>query len=260
VECEVTQLTAEVRSVRFASEAALEALSRRTDAAEECLSGQAGEVTALRAFVESAQKESAILLERLSRGEADITRLAAEVAALRGHSEGAQKQLAAHEEKLSGFDRTEADIIALKGILLQPRLGLLDSLITPQLPPLFDEFNANRFNLLWRGSRDGFTTQEFHLHCDGRANTLTLISDTDGNIFGRFTPVKWESSAPRAVERLIPLTSANLSSIKRSLAPQKVPATKAKPPKSQPLSRRSTDATANRGCRCELPRLTPLKL
>jgi hypothetical protein len=69
----------------------------------------------------------------------------------------------------------------------------LESLISPQLPPLFDEFRAKRFNLLWRGSRDGFTADEFHLRCDGRANTLTLISDTDGNVFGGFTPVEWES-------------------------------------------------------------------
>jgi chromosome segregation ATPase len=37
-ECEVTQLVTEVQSVRSESEAALEALSRRTDATEECLS------------------------------------------------------------------------------------------------------------------------------------------------------------------------------------------------------------------------------
>jgi hypothetical protein len=46
---------------------------------------------------------------------------------------------------------------------------------------------------LWRGSRDGFTAKEFHRRCDGRANTLTLILDTDGNVFGGFTPVEWES-------------------------------------------------------------------
>jgi hypothetical protein len=69
----------------------------------------------------------------------------------------------------------------------------IDSLIVADFPLLFDEFRAKRFNLLWRGSRDGFTTQEFHLRCDGRANTLTLIADTDGNVFGGFTPVKWES-------------------------------------------------------------------
>jgi hypothetical protein len=71
----------------------------------------------------------------------------------------------------------------------------MDSLIVSEFPPLFEEFRAKCFNLLWRGSRDGFTAQEFHLRCDGRGNTLTLIADTDGNVFGGFTPVKWESSA-----------------------------------------------------------------
>jgi hypothetical protein len=48
--------------------------------------------------------------------------------------------------------------------------------------------------LLWRGSRDGFSVSQFHSRCDGHAITLTLILDTDGNIFGGFTPVEWESS------------------------------------------------------------------
>jgi hypothetical protein len=57
------------------------------------------------------------------------------------------------------------------------------------LPPLFDEFRANRFHLLWR---DSFGTEEFHRR-DGRADTLALIVDTDGNMFGGFTSVEWES-------------------------------------------------------------------
>jgi hypothetical protein len=69
----------------------------------------------------------------------------------------------------------------------------VDSLIIGGLPPLFEEFVRKRFNLLWRGSRDGFTAKQFHRRCDGRANTLTLIADTDGNVFGGFTPVEWES-------------------------------------------------------------------
>jgi hypothetical protein len=71
-----------------------------------------------------------------------------------------------------------------------------DSLIVSDFPPLFEDFRGKRFSLLWRGSRDGFSAREFHLRCDGRANTLTVIADTDGNVFGGFTPVKWESSAP----------------------------------------------------------------
>jgi hypothetical protein len=50
--------------------------------------------------------------------------------------------------------------------------------------------------LLWRGSRDGFRASDFHSHCDGYANTLTLIQDTNGNKFGGFTPVIWEAYVP----------------------------------------------------------------
>jgi hypothetical protein len=68
------------------------------------------------------------------------------------------------------------------------------SLIVADFPALFAEFGGKRFTLLWRGSRDGFGAADFHGRCDGHANTLTLIEDTRGNIFGGFTPVKWDSS------------------------------------------------------------------
>jgi hypothetical protein len=52
---------------------------------------------------------------------------------------------------------------------------------------------SRRFVLLWRGTRDGFAARDFHDRCDGHPNTLTLIQDTEGNVFGGFTPVEWES-------------------------------------------------------------------
>jgi hypothetical protein len=67
------------------------------------------------------------------------------------------------------------------------------SQIISHFPALFGEFDAKRFTLLWRGSRDGFGARDFHGHCDGHANTLTLIEDTQKSIFGGFTPVEWES-------------------------------------------------------------------
>jgi hypothetical protein len=70
----------------------------------------------------------------------------------------------------------------------------MDSLIVSHFPPLFEEFRAKHFSLLWRDSRDGFKSFEFHYRCDSCANTLTLMADTDGNVFGGFTPVKCESS------------------------------------------------------------------
>jgi hypothetical protein len=69
----------------------------------------------------------------------------------------------------------------------------LDSMIVADFPQIFSGFARKAFNLLWRGTRDGFSADIFHHYCDGHANTLTIITDTDGNIFGGFTPAKWES-------------------------------------------------------------------
>jgi hypothetical protein len=73
------------------------------------------------------------------------------------------------------------------------QIARLDSLIVSEYPPLFEEFRMKRWTVLWRGSRDGFTAKGFHRRCDRHANTLTLILDTDGNVFGGFTPVERES-------------------------------------------------------------------
>jgi hypothetical protein len=65
--------------------------------------------------------------------------------------------------------------------------------IVPDFPKLFEDFKRKQFTLLWRGSRDGFGAGDFHRRCDWHPNTLTVILDTDGNIFGGFTRVEWES-------------------------------------------------------------------
>jgi hypothetical protein len=72
-----------------------------------------------------------------------------------------------------------------------------NSRIISYFPAIFAGFRRKRFEILWRGSRDGFRAQGFHRRCDGRANTLTVILDTEGNIFGGFTPVEWELGEQR---------------------------------------------------------------
>jgi hypothetical protein len=68
-----------------------------------------------------------------------------------------------------------------------------NSAIVPVFPKLFNDFRIKRFTLLWRGSRNGFGGRDLHSRCDGHPKTLTVILDTNGNIFGGFTPVEWES-------------------------------------------------------------------
>jgi len=56
-------------------------------------------------------------------------------------------------------------------------------------------FESRSFSLLWRGSRDGFGVSTFHSRCDGKPNTLTLIKNTHGYVFGGYTAVPWSSSS-----------------------------------------------------------------
>jgi hypothetical protein len=68
----------------------------------------------------------------------------------------------------------------------------LDSVIDSDFLAIVAEFCGKHFQSLWRGGRDGFSASQFHGRCDGHANAKTVILDTDGNIFGGFTPVAWE--------------------------------------------------------------------
>jgi hypothetical protein len=58
------------------------------------------------------------------------------------------------------------------------------------------EFSPNdKRTLLYRGTRDGFGTKDFHSKCDDHTNTLTIFkAKGSGFIFGGFTAVNWESS------------------------------------------------------------------
>jgi hypothetical protein len=52
-----------------------------------------------------------------------------------------------------------------------------------------------KFQLLLRGTRDGFTPKKFHTLCDGKHNTITFIKVKDSEeILGGYNPLKWESS------------------------------------------------------------------
>jgi hypothetical protein len=68
-------------------------------------------------------------------------------------------------------------------------------LIVSDVPTLFDDFKDKKWSLLWRGSRDGFRARDFHRRCDGHANTVTLIEDVGGFVFGGFTTVEWDSTS-----------------------------------------------------------------
>jgi len=63
-------------------------------------------------------------------------------------------------------------------------------------------FEDKSFSLLWRGSRDGFDGATFHRLCDGKSNTVTVIKNTNGFIFGGFTSVPWGSGGINKLDHL----------------------------------------------------------
>jgi len=48
-----------------------------------------------------------------------------------------------------------------------------------------------KFKLIYRGSRDGYTSQTFHDKCDKYKNTVTLAHSNHGKIFGGFVDIDW---------------------------------------------------------------------
>ena len=49
------------------------------------------------------------------------------------------------------------------------------------------------FELLYRGTRDGFKASDFHRTCDNQGKTLVLIKNNSGHIFGGFASIPWTS-------------------------------------------------------------------
>lgn len=51
------------------------------------------------------------------------------------------------------------------------------------------------FELLYRGTRDGFEASDFHRRCDDKGKTLVLIKNTSGHVFGGVATISWSSTA-----------------------------------------------------------------
>jgi hypothetical protein len=99
-----------------------------------------------------------------------------------------ERRLARVEALVTGF----SEVFRCIGRISITSSGFTSEILTA-FPSIFEQFKSTEFSLLWKGSRDGFRARTFHDRCDGHSNTLTVILDTEGKIFGGFTPVSWES-------------------------------------------------------------------
>ena len=51
-----------------------------------------------------------------------------------------------------------------------------------------------KFTLLFKASRDGYSSSNFHSKCDGKENTLILVETTNRRRFGGYTECQWDQS------------------------------------------------------------------
>lgn len=83
------------------------------------------------------------------------------------------------------------------GELSRPVVVQLSILSNQQMMDLMKvcEFPLNqKWKLLYRASRDGFSAADFHSRCDDKKNTLTIIKTTSGCVFGGFTEKDWSGN------------------------------------------------------------------
>jgi len=50
-----------------------------------------------------------------------------------------------------------------------------------------------KFELIFKMSKNGNKSEEFHKYCDDKGPTLTLVKTTKNKIFGGFTPLNWKN-------------------------------------------------------------------
>jgi hypothetical protein len=152
-------------------------------------------ISALEDWAKQRDRELAILrgclaqlrdsaLGRISRLEEDYARLSSRIPGIQTCTAELRSKVSVLAAWTGGIDSV---------ILSDPRSRHADLKLVLDFPDIFGEFQGKALQLLWRGSRDGFKAAEFHRRCDGHPNTVTVIRDVDGNVFGGFTPVEWES-------------------------------------------------------------------
>lgn len=79
-------------------------------------------------------------------------------------------------------------------ILLKKDLFIGGTLLTREDQIQLNKFYGNenqRWNLIYKGTRDGFTIDDFHRCSDSQGATMTIIQTLDNYLFGGYTSVSW---------------------------------------------------------------------
>ncbi len=70
----------------------------------------------------------------------------------------------------------------------------MDNYLQSKLVDLCEFPKDQKWELKYKGTRDGLKAADFHSRCDGIAKTLTVVKATSGNIFGGYAGQAWHST------------------------------------------------------------------
>ena len=62
------------------------------------------------------------------------------------------------------------------------------------LEKIYEWSGYKNMELIYRGTRDGKASKDFHNKCDNQGPTICLYKSEKGYIFGGYAPISWESS------------------------------------------------------------------
>lgn len=149
-------------------------------------------------ILEVAQKASQIVLKKPSQQvEIDSSKLDQ---AIEKFSQILPELIKSHENIIREYEAFETPFMELteKVQLLSVKKVLNSNVLSLSqikgLVELLDYPQAKNWRLLYWGKRDGFGAKDFHKKCDFKANTLTIIKSTNGNIFGGYTDAQWDET------------------------------------------------------------------
>jgi len=90
------------------------------------------------------------------------------------------------------FEKNNQKIVTNKENIIDSSI-LFDKSQIEYLMALCEFSIDQKWNLIYRASRDGFEAANFHSKCDNKPNTLIIIKSASGNIFGGYTEQTWNS-------------------------------------------------------------------
>ena len=62
------------------------------------------------------------------------------------------------------------------------------------LEKIYEWSGYSKFDLIYRGTRDGATSEVFHEKCDDKGPTICLYKNEKGNIFGGYSSISWKKN------------------------------------------------------------------